>query len=94
VRGAVLDSASFGSVGAVAVMAGGRADVVTGSGTQWQSLPPLPPGTATLAPGTGGEPEALAVAAATLTVWQLVPGASDWTKAQVIHVPIQYGSSG
>ena len=93
-RGAVMDSASFGSAGTVAVIAGGRADVVTSSGRQWQALPALPPGTATLAPGTSGEPEALAVAAATLTVWQLVPGASDWTKAQVIHVPIQYGSSG
>ncbi|HTA10445.1 MAG TPA: hypothetical protein VK836_18130 [Streptosporangiaceae bacterium] len=93
-RAATMDSASFGNAGAVAVMAGGRADVVSGSGTQWQALPALPPGTATLAPVASGEPEALAVAAATLTVWQLVPGASDWTKAQVIHVPIQYGSSG
>jgi hypothetical protein len=93
--GAAVGSASFGSAGAVAVIAGSRAHVVAGSGGQWQSLPALPRGTATLAPGTGGEPEALAVtAASTLTVWQLVPGASDWTKAQVIHVLIQYGSSG
>jgi hypothetical protein len=93
--GAAMDSASFGSAGAVAVIVGGRADVVTRSGARWQSLPVLPPGTETLAPGSGGELEALAVTAATtLTVWQLAPGASGWTKAQVIHVPIQYGSSG
>jgi hypothetical protein len=33
------------------------------------------------------------VAGARLTVWQAGPAAPAWTKAQVITVPIEYGSS-
>ena len=58
-----------------------------------QPLPPLPTGTATLAPGPGGAADALAVDHSTLTVWQLAPGSAAWTKAQAINVPILYGSS-
>jgi hypothetical protein len=93
--GAVVTSAPFGPAGTAAVVtAGGRAEVISGNGSRWDALPPLPPGTATLAPGTGGEVDALAVHGKTLTVWQLLGGASTWTKRQVISVPIQYGSSG
>ena len=56
-------------------------------------LPPLPPRTATLAPGPGGTADALAVRRGTLTVWQHVPGGPAWAKVQVLNVPIQYGSS-
>ena len=41
-------------------------------GIAWLPLPPLPPGTATLAPGPGGAAEALAVHGGTLTIWQHV----------------------
>ena len=93
--GAAMTSASFGAAGTAAVIpASGRAEVITGGGTTWTALPALPAGTATLAPGTGGEISALAAQRSTLTIWQLLPGHISWTKTQVISVPIQYGSSG
>jgi hypothetical protein len=52
----------------------------------------LPPGTATLAPGTGGGYDALAASGARLTVWRLA--GAGWTRIQVMNVPISYGSSG
>lgn len=92
--GAGLASASFGSAGTAAVITtGGIAAVITSAAGPWHSLPALPSGTATLAPGTGGQADALAVRNSTLTVWQLAPGGTAWTKMQVIAVPIQYGSS-
>jgi len=94
-HGAGLSSASFGPGGSVAVITttnGGQ--IMTGPGSSWLSLPPLPPGTATLAPGPGGTADALAVHAGTLTVWRHVSGGPAWAKAQVVNVPIQYGSSG
>ena len=38
-------------------------------------------------------PDVLAAHAGTLTVWQLPQGGTAWTRAQVISVPIEYGSS-
>lgn len=94
-KGEALTSASFGPTGAVAVMlTGNRGESVTSVSKQWQLLPTLPPGTATLAFGPGSAISALAVHRATLTVWQPSPGGATWTKAQTIGVPIQYGSSG
>ncbi len=90
---ASIESASIGLAGTVAVVTGGRAEVCN-TGGQWRVLPALPPWVATLVPGPGGQTDALAAHGSTLTVWQLAPGASDWAKAQVIDVPIQYGSSG
>ncbi len=88
-------SASFSTSGATAVITGsGRADVITGSGTRWRTLPALPPGTATLAPGPSGAIDALAVHRGTLTIWRLPPGSAAWITAQTISVPIQYGTSG
>jgi hypothetical protein len=51
-----------------------------------------PPATAALAVGPGGTTDALAVAGASLIVYQLTP-AGTWNRAQAITVPIQYGSS-
>ena len=88
-------SASFGPTGTAAVItAGGRAEIITGASGHWTALPTLPAGTATLSPGSHGQSDALAVRGGTLTIWQLPPGGSTWTKTQVISVPIQYGSSG
>jgi hypothetical protein len=92
--GTAIASASIGTGGTAAVITtSGRAELITSSGRQWQTLPALPQGTATLAPGPGGSTDALAVHHATLTIWQLPPGGSDWAKTQTISVPVQYGSS-
>jgi hypothetical protein len=93
-------AAGFGADGSLWVLlGGGRAETVSGPGASWQALPPVPAGTqvlapagtATLAPGSGGY-DALAVSGSRLTVWQLTGAA--WAQAQVINVPITYGSSG
>lgn len=78
-----------------------RAETIAGTaGSTWRALPSVPagttvlapPGTGTLAPGTGGSYDALAVSGSRLTVWRLARGA--WGKVQQITVPVQYGSSG
>jgi hypothetical protein len=92
-HGTTLTSASFGRAGTAAVIAGNRGEIITSAGTRWQPLPTLPAGTAALAPGPGGAADALAVHRATLTIWQLPPGGTTWARAQVINVPIPYGSS-
>jgi hypothetical protein len=83
------------------LLGGGRAETIAGAaGSAWRALPPVPagttvlapPGTGTLAPGTAGSYDALAVAGSRLTVWRLAQGA--WGKVQQISVPVQYGSSG
>ena len=90
-------AAGFGTAGSAWVLPGdGRAETIGGPGGSWQALPPVPPGTVTLAPpgpaAAGGSYDALAVSGSRLTVWQLTQGA--WVKVQLITVPIQYGSSG
>jgi hypothetical protein len=93
--GDAVSAASFGPGSAVAIMlTGGRGVTIGGAGGHWQALPPLPPGTATLAAGPGSTMEALAVSRATLTVWQTRPSGTTWTQIQTIKVAIQYGSSG
>jgi len=91
----------FGADGSAwALLGDGRAETIGGAGSSWRALPPVPagtqvlvpPDTATLAPDAGGSYDALAVAGAKLTVWRLAQGA--WAQAQLITVPIQYGSSG
>ena len=74
------------------LLGGGRAVSIGGPGGAWRALPPVPPGTGTLAPGTGGSYDALAAAGSRLTVWRL--GAGAWARVQQITVPVQYGSSG
>jgi hypothetical protein len=87
-----VTASGFGPGGSVwALLGNGRAEAITGAGASWQALPGLPAGTATLAPGTSGGYQALAVSGSRLTAWQLSGGA--WTKIQVINVPIEYGSS-
>jgi len=93
-NGAALMSASFGLAGTVAaITGGGTAAVITSSARSWQRLPALPRSTVTLALGAAGQPDALAVHGSTLTVWQLATDGHAWTRAQVINVPIEYGSS-
>jgi hypothetical protein len=74
------------------LLTGGRAETIAGPGAPWRQLPAPPAATAALAVGPGGTADALAVAGASLTVYQLTP-AGTWNRAQTITVPIQYGSS-
>jgi hypothetical protein len=59
----------------------------------WRTLPPPPPGTATVAFGPSSPTEALVGSTTVLTVWSLDPATGHWVAGQGIHVPIQYGSS-
>jgi hypothetical protein len=93
--GASVLSSSFGSGGGVAVvLSSGRGAVITGPHGQWQRTPPIPPGQGmTLAQPPAGGLEALTTQGGEFTAWRLPPGATAWTKAQTMSVPIQYGSS-
>jgi hypothetical protein len=94
-NGSTLISTSFGPAGTAAIVLNrNRGATIAGPGTSWRSLPALPAGTATLAPGPAGGFDALAVHRTTLTIWQLAPRSAAWTAAQAIKVPIQFGSSG
>ncbi len=93
--GATLTSASPGPDGTMAiVLNSSHAQTITATAARWQPLPALPPGTATLAPGTAGGWNALAARGTKLTIWQAAPGARTWASTQAINVPIQFGSSG
>ena len=84
-----------GSAGVVLAPGSSRTGATIGwQAANWQTLPALPAGTATLAIGSGGEPEALAVSKATMTAWQFAAGSSQWTLTQTLPVTIPYGSSG
>ena len=97
------------SVLSVSIWAGGSAGIVlpashsggasTGvligwHATGWRTLPRLPAGTATLAAGSRGQPQALAVSGRTMTALQLAAGSASWQLAQTMQVSIPYGSSG
>jgi hypothetical protein len=88
-------SASFGANGATGVtLSNGRGALIDGPHGSWQPLPALPPGkSVTLALPAGQAPEALAADGSVLTISRLAPGAARWTTAQVLKVPIEYGSS-
>jgi hypothetical protein len=94
-RGAQPESASFGAGGAIGVTeSGNRASVIEGPRASWQALPALPAGrSVTLAMPAAGTVEALAADGGTLTVSRAAPGGGRWSTAQVVNVPIQYGSS-
>jgi hypothetical protein len=92
-HGGALTSASFGPGGTAAIITTSRHGVIASTGSSWQPLPPLPPGTAALAPGPVGTADALAARGGTLIVWQHAPGGTTWAKIQVVNVPIPYGSS-
>lgn len=87
-------SASSGDDGVGVVLAGNRAETISGPGSSWRRLPALPSGrTVTLALPAAGSTEALAADAGTLTAWRLAGSPAAWVKTQTIKVPIQYGSS-
>jgi hypothetical protein len=93
VAAGTVRAAGFGTGGSVWVLlGGGRLEMISGPGGSWRTLPTVPTGTQVLAPGPGGSWDALAVSGSKLTVWRLSGAA--WVKAQLINVPIVYGSSG
>jgi hypothetical protein len=92
-HGAKLTSVSFGPSDTAVVLAGDHGQVITGPTSGWHTVPVLPPGTATLAPGTTGGWDALAIHRTRLTIWYAGPGAHQWASTQTIQVPIQFGSS-
>jgi hypothetical protein len=93
-----LKASGFGPGGSVWVLlAGGRAEVIRGTGGAWQALPDVPAGTQVLARVAGGGWEALAASGSNFSVWQLgkAPATGgSWVRGQLIVVPIEYGSSG
>src|SRR5881392_340765 len=92
--GPVMACARFPVSTTAMVLPGNRAQAITGPAGAWRPLPALPPGTATLAPGSAGGWDALAVHGARLAIWQLPRGGAAWAAAQTINVPIAFGSSG
>lgn len=70
---------------------GEKLDVAGGPGSLWKELPAPPAATETIAFGSSGTAQALAVHQSVLDVWDLTGG--SWRAGQVLHVPIQYGSS-
>jgi hypothetical protein len=69
------------------------ADEIAGPGKQWQPSAQLPARSATIAIEPNGTLDALSVSDSTLTVWHAARVGASFSKAQTIHVPIQYGSS-
>ncbi len=92
-----LVSYGLGRSGLFALFAGpdgaARLELVNRAATSWRRLPSPPVGTATVADGPGQALDALAVNDTVLTVWTLAVPSGRWTRRQVIHVPIQFGSS-
>jgi hypothetical protein len=104
VTASTVGALGFGAGGSAWLMLGdGHVETIGGAGGSWQALPTVPSGTVTLAPPSastltpastataGGSYDALAVSGSKLTVWRLAQG--TWAKAQLITVPIVYGSS-
>ncbi len=81
----VLPSGSAGS---------GSVEVVSGPGAAWRRLPTPPARTETMVFGLAGRVDALAVDDTTFTDWTLPRGSHRWARAQVVDVPIEFGSSG
>ena len=88
-------AAGFAVTGAAWVLrASGSAEMIAGPGAAWRSLPRLPAHTSVLAAGPGASLDALATFGSRLTAWSLAAGSAGWHQAQIVHVPVQYGSSG
>ena len=72
----------------------GRRYTISGQNAAWRRLPQPPAATAALAFGPAGRVDALAARGSSLTDWRLARGSGIWRQAQILDVPVQYGSSG
>jgi hypothetical protein len=70
-----------------------RLAVASAASGDWQVMPALPTGTATVAFGPASSIDALAVNDTVLTVWSLDIPTHAWARAQVIKVPLEFDSS-
>jgi hypothetical protein len=87
-----LTSTAIGPGGSVGVILNGsHGATLAGPGAAWHALPALPKWAATLALGSSGQVDTLAVNGGTFWDWRLAP--AGWSLAQKIHVAIPYGSS-
>jgi hypothetical protein len=93
--GSNVRSTAFGAAGAAAaLLTNGSGATIAGPSAAWRQTPTVPAApSATLALPATGQVDALTAAGGTLTVWQLDRAGGSWTRAQVVKVPIQYGSS-
>ena len=71
---------------------GSKALEVLGAAASWAPLPRPPEQAATASVGPGPVIDVLGVSGSSMTDWRL--SSAHWAKAQVIDVPIPYGSSG
>jgi hypothetical protein len=76
------------------LLANGQGYTFSGQNAAWRRLPRPPAATAALAFGPAGSVEALAAHGSRLTNWRLARGSGTWRQAQVLLVPVKYGSSG
>jgi hypothetical protein len=76
-----------------AASASDSAEVVSGPGAAWHRLPAPPADTATLVFGPLGGVDALVASDTVFTDLVLASRSHTWTRAQVINVPLQFGSS-
>ena len=92
--GAQVRSSGLAAGGAVwLTLSSGCAETISPSGGSWRALPALPARTAGLTLGSSGQVDALATDGTRLTDWRLDVHAAAWEIAQIINVPIQFGSS-
>jgi len=70
-----------------------RLYTVTIARSGWRELAQPPAGTTTVAFGASGPVDALVAGSTVLTVWSLGDGSRRWARSEVVHVPIQFGSS-
>jgi hypothetical protein len=73
-----------------------RLAVIDGPSSTWHQMPSPPSGTATVAfdPTSPSTADALVVHDATMSVWTLGTASGGWMKGQVVHVALEFGSSG
>jgi hypothetical protein len=76
------------------LLTNGSGATIAGPSGAWRQTPTVPAAPSeTLALPPTGQVDALTAAGGTLTVWQLDRSGGAWTRAQIVKVPIQYGSS-
>ncbi|HEY1652229.1 MAG TPA: hypothetical protein VGG09_10140 [Acidimicrobiales bacterium] len=69
-----------------------RVEVITGPGTSWMTLPPVPRDASGVSVD-GAEVDTFVVTGSHLAVWAWTPGATGWTRTASMSVPVPYGSS-